>query len=377
MLHYNILHYLLVIIILNRFDRFASSALTPAHSSYLGIDQSGLVDQSNVFVLRMRGGASSNKSSQVSTTSPRGSIIASKPFLQSLLILCCFLYGSSYVSTKYMQERVDAVIVTMLRFFAGLLSFLPVFLRFDGRKEVVLAGIEVGIWYAIGFVAQGISLKTSTAAKASFVCSLGVLVPPLLDTLWPKAEESSKQKNNVLWRFAPATIACIGAGILEFGNAMEPPRLNDFLLFLPPVAYSVAFWRCEKIARKLGSQHQPDVMTFYIMLSSCALSGLYATYCGVLPSTPGAWAALRDIYSSRDMAFFLFYEGCLATALVSALEQHILKFLSAAEVTLIYSLEPVFATVTGVLFIGEEVHPGTFVAGACICTACVLDSIWT
>ena len=142
------------------------------------------------------------------------------------------------------------------------------------------------------------------------------------------------------------------------------------------MAYSVAFWRCEKIARKLESRHQPDVMTFYIMLVSCLLSAAYAVRCGVFPLDREAWRALRDVYTSKDMAFFLFYEGCLATALVAAVEQHVLKLLSAAEVTLIYSLEPIFATLTSVLFGGGKVQPPLFIAGTLIVSACVLDGLW-
>ena len=152
-----------------------------------------------------------------------------------------------------MQERVDAVMVTTLRFLAGLISFLPAILRFDGRKEVILVGIEIGFWYALGFVTQGVALQTSSAAKASFVCALGVLVPPILDTLFPGAGAGGDAARGRTWirRFAPAALSCLGAFILEFGNVLEPPRLRDALLFLPPVAYSVAFWRCEKIARRL------------------------------------------------------------------------------------------------------------------------------
>ena len=334
----------------------------------------------NDLILKIRGGKAGMEQSLASSSS--NGLFTSRPVLRTLLVFCTFLYGSSYVSTKYMQERVNAVIVTTLRFLAGLISFLPVFLRFDARKDVVLGGIEIGFWYAVGFLTQGIALQTSSAAKASFVCALGVLVPPILDTVFPEASAGKGgkgeniERTRILRRFAPATLSCLGAAILEFGNVLDPPQIQDALLFLPPVAYSVAFWRCEKIARKLGPRHQPEVMTFYIMLCSFLLSAAYGLHCGALPVTRAAWRELRDVYLSKDMAFFMLYEGCLATALVAAVEQHVLKLLSAAEVTLIYSLEPVFATLTSFAFGADHLQPPLYVAGSLIVSACLLDSLW-
>ena len=139
-----------------------------------------------------------------------------------------------------MQNRVDAVIVTTLRFFAGLICFLPVFLRFEARKDVVLGGLEIGFWYALGFLAQGIALQSSSAAKASFVCALGVLVPPILDAAFPEAEGRSGElvamwkQTNALRRFIPAILSCLGAGILEFGNVHEPLRSLEIPFYSCP-----------------------------------------------------------------------------------------------------------------------------------------------
>jgi hypothetical protein len=191
----------------------------------------------NDLILKIRGGKAGMEQSLASSSS--NGLFTSRPVLRTLLVFCTFLYGSSYVSTKYMQERVNAVIVTTLRFLAGLISFLPVFLRFDARKDVVLGGIEIGFWYAVGFLTQGIALQTSSAAKASFVCALGVLVPPILDTVFPEASAGkggkgeNKERTRILRRFAPATLSCLGAAILEFGNVLDPPQIQDALLFAP------------------------------------------------------------------------------------------------------------------------------------------------
>ena len=185
------------------------------------------------------------------------------------------------------------------------------------------------------------------------------------------------KQTNAIRRFIPAILSCIGAGILEFGNVHEPPQFRDTLLFLPPLAYSIAFWRCEKIACKLGPRHQPEVMTFYIMLCSFILSAAYALHCGRYRWTARHGVVCVMSVSPRTWRLFLIYEGCLATAFVSAVEQHVLRLLSAAEVTVIYSLEPIFATLTSILIGEDTVQPSLFIAGAFIVLACLLDGLWT
>jgi drug/metabolite transporter (DMT)-like permease len=336
-----------------------------------------------------------------SASSARTLLQENKFFNRAVLVLCCFLYGSSYVSTKYMQNRIDAVMVTTLRFLVGSVTFLPVFLRFDANKEVISGGIEVGLWYALGFVAQGIALQNSSASKASFICALGVVVAPLLDLLFPNSGNISssggKQYDGksfgrakqphagagtvgsiirilTRWPFLPSLLACAGAAILEFGSIQDPPSISDVLLFVPPMAYSVAVWRCEKISRKLGAAHQPNQLSAYMTLTSCLASGFYAVVQGVFPRGREEWKILGALLSNRKILFFLFYEGCLATAAVSMVEQHILRRLSAAEVTLIYSMEPLFATLTSV-FVGEPLTREVLIGAIFILSACVIDCL--
>jgi drug/metabolite transporter (DMT)-like permease len=288
-----------------------------------------------------------------------------------------------------MQERVNANMITTLRFFVGFLSLSPLLFRNDTNKEVVTGGIEVGLWYAVGFVTQGIALQTSSASKASFICALGVVVAPVLDALFPQSQSSaissepgsggaSKDGAALLhrvlkWSFLPSIMACIGAAILEFGNLMEPAKLSDALLFIPPIAYSIAVWRCEKISRKLGNRHQPLTMTAYVTLTGFVASALYATLKGVFPLTSDACKSLLSEVWSRRMLMFLFYEGCLATAAVSIVEQYILRRLSAAEVTLVYSMEPLFATLTSIFF-GERLSGAVALGATFILSACAIDS---
>ena len=106
-------------------------------------------DYSRLHLLKLRGGKTGVERQNtylggVVSSSSKSDLSPSRPVLRLLLIFCTFCMAAATFRQIYMQNRVDVVIVTTLRFFAGLICFLPVFLRFEARKDVVLGGLEIG-----------------------------------------------------------------------------------------------------------------------------------------------------------------------------------------------------------------------------------------
>jgi threonine/homoserine efflux transporter RhtA len=63
------------------------------------------------------------------------------------------------------------------------------------------------------------------------------------------------------------------------------------------------------------------------------------------------------------------------TAWSSYAEQSSLKVLTAAETTVIYSLEPLFAAVFSSIFLHEYFGFNSFVGALCIVTACLWNTV--
>lgn len=51
----------------------------------------------------------------------------------------------------------------------------------DSRLMATLWGLEVGMWNSFGYVAQAVGLETTLASKSAFLCSMAVVIVPLLD----------------------------------------------------------------------------------------------------------------------------------------------------------------------------------------------------
>ena len=309
-----------------------------------------------------------------------------------LLILCTLMYGTSYVSTILIQNQIDPVTLTTLRFGLSAIAFIPFLYYSRSEKKVsktfVLNGMELGLWLIMGFLSQGIALKKSSAAKASFICALGSIMPPLFDVIWKeevvdqvllkkRLDANKEEKRSIVqkllhWPFTSPILGCIGAGILELAG-LEPPEWGDLLLFVGPLTFSMCFWRSEKFISRHPGQ---SVMLTAIMLSTAfVVSFLYALFTGVVPCTSRAINELVAVISQKQILANLVYISFGVTALVSYLEQRALVFLSASEITVIYSLEPLFASLSAAFFLDEHIGSATIVSAILIMFACILDAL--
>ena len=304
------------------------------------------------------------------------------------------IYGYGYVNTKGLQQTLAPSIVTMLRFMIASLIFLPSIVgKWQQSGEMaVRGGIELGVLCAAGFIAQGISLQATSASKVAFFCGLSVIMPPLFTIISSrlKGQESVPQpvlenergdivgSNKWRWRrlasspLIPPGLALFGAAILEWGS-LDAPHIGDLFLLITPVSFAMCFWRAEKLSRRVPAA---TVFITGLMLSTCAfISALFAVATGAFPLSWASVSTLASKISTRQSVLSLIYTGGLATALTSYIEQRAIKVLSAADTTLIYSLEPIFATVFAAIFLREPFSAGSVVSAAFIITACLYDEM--
>jgi hypothetical protein len=114
-----------------------------------------------------------------------------------LLITCAAMYGSNFVSTKYIQKTISPSLTTTIRFLIGCIFFLPKVLMFRGDLRVFFYSAEIGMWWAIGFNTQSVTLQYTSASKNAFITALSVVILPMLDIFFNKNEENASVKNDI------------------------------------------------------------------------------------------------------------------------------------------------------------------------------------
>ena len=97
--------------------------------------------------------------------------------LQVMLNVLVLLMSSNWVVVKDVGAAHDPFGFAFLRFFVAAAAFSP-FLRSAWRDQrIVRAGLELGGWFAGGYLMQSLGLMTTDASRASFLSTFTVSPP--------------------------------------------------------------------------------------------------------------------------------------------------------------------------------------------------------
>lgn len=298
------------------------------------------------------------------------------------LLLCALVYGSCYVSTKHLQGIIPGELINFIRFSLAALWFLPDIVSFRGSSNVVLVGFELGFWCAIGFLAQAMALKFSSASKAALFSSLGVLIPPVLDyfealiTKQKPAHQTvgTTQNMNAFQKvikspFFSPILAMLGAGIIEWGG-IEQPHWSDLILLVTPLCFATCFWRSEKHAARFPQD--TNTITGLMLTTSAIFFCFWSLWTSTFPYSKVEWLNTWQVLSKdwRNLAVLVF-NGLVATGWTALSEQKSLKVLTAADTSVIYALEPIFASIFSFLLLNEHIGINTVLGAVLIILACI------
>merc|ERR1719506_527343 len=271
----------------------------------------------------------------------------------------------------------------------------------DSRLMATLWGLEVGMWNSFGYVAQAVGLETTLASKSAFLCSMAVVIVPLLDWI------AGKKLLSRQW--IGAMMALVGVGFLELGGGgsgssggggeivaatttatgvlsslTSDITKGDILSMVQPFTFGLGFWRMEQ-AMKQYPKEAPRMTAAQLtaVFLSSVVYGLWSldVFDG---GVTGIVSSLADIGSSYpwhewftdpSVIFALFWTGCVTTALTIYMETLALEYLSAAETTLIFSTEPLWGTAFVVALMGEQLGMNAAVGGSLILAACIYSNL--
>jgi len=270
------------------------------------------------------------------------------------------LYGTNFGSVKILESSLDPSAAAFVRFGIASLAMLPLLKNL--RKEAIRPGLEIGTLAFMGYFAQGVGLQTCHASTVAFLCSLAVVVCPLLDVL------EGARLGTKAWTSVGLAIA--GTAVLELAGA-DMPGTGDLWALIQPLAFGAGFWRCERAMRQLPDQAAPltaiqiltvDLLSMVWMLSDTAMH----------PGSAGH--VMQEILHSLQDAHLLLallWTGIATTAITVGLETWALGKLTSAETTVLFATEPLWGTAFAHVMLGEHVGSNAFVGGSLILAACL------
>ncbi len=274
------------------------------------------------------------------------------PALMMLTASLC--WGASYLFMQKSLAEVGPCSLIVWRFGIAFVFSALLFPRtlFSATKAEWKHGLLLGVLLGIAFYAVMIGLRGTTTGNAGFLLGCTSVFVPLLCAL-----KSRKWTLRILLA-AAVSVSGIGLMTLQSGFRLRP---GDLFCMLSALLYS-----------------------FYIILAGGFLRNDNPLRIGVIQFSGAAAAAGAGALISGETAFLpatlpvwgeILFLGIFCSAAGFMLQMSAQKKLSPEYVSLLYSSEPVFAMILGLIFLAEPLSAGRLGGAALILCGILLSSL--
>ncbi len=248
------------------------------------------------------------------------------------LLFMTLIWGVTFPLVKTSLNFASPFVFLTLRFALGALI---VGLFFSHRislkdKEVIRAGVLIGVFLFLGYAFQTVGLRVTAASKSAFITGLFVImVPPL---------------SYIILKEKPRIFSILGLILAMSGLwFMTRPKgsefnLGDLLTFFCAVSFSIQVILVQIYTKK------------YDFISLAFIQILVTT----LLSIPSIFIFDRiKLVYHPSLLLGILVCAILATALAIFIQNRMQKDTTAVKASLIYAMEPVFAAIFSFLLLGE------------------------
>ncbi|QMS88645.1 DMT family transporter [Nostoc edaphicum CCNP1411] len=265
-----------------------------------------------------------------------------------LLILVNVISATTFPLTKDIVSSLSpsALIVSRFVIAAGVFTLNLRNINALLFRDGTVLGLLLFFFLAI----ETVALKTIPANRAAFIGSLNALIVPLLGWL--------SGQRVLLRSFLAAGVAVIGIGVMFWeGGELG---IGDLLMFVDAFVYAAYILFLERVA----SRH-PTLTLTSVQLLFIALVGILWNNTQIL----NEFEAIRQHWGA------IVYLGLLATAAVIWLQTLAQQWVSSDETALLYTLEPLFATIFSFWLLGEHLGIRGFIGAILVLVALFLSQI--
>jgi drug/metabolite transporter (DMT)-like permease len=269
------------------------------------------------------------------------------------IVVTAFLWGSTFVVVKGALPEISTFLFLAIRFLIASILLVVVYRgRFSGPGSAVLlrqGAFVAGSLLFLGYALQTTGLRLTSASKSAFLTAFYIVLVPLLSALVKRNRPRAAELAGVM-------MACVGTILLTTGGEAWSFGAGDLLT----IACAVAF-----AAHMIAIEHYSRRMSYELLaVLQVAAVGAWSLLAMPLLETP------RILWSGR-VVFALALTSVFATAISFALYTWAQRHTTATRAALLFSLEPVFAGLTGWLAAGEA-WTGRALAGASLILAGIL-----
>lgn len=270
------------------------------------------------------------------------------------LLFATFLWGGTFPIVKAGLPDVSPLLLVALRFSIASVLFVlfaPGSLLIPDR-ETFIRGTRLGLFLFLGFAAQTVGMLYTTPSRSAFITGTLVVFTPLFQVFF---DRRNFQRGNLL-----------GIGVVTVGlwllTSPQTEGLNrgDLLTLLCAVFFAYYIVDLNRVTRGTDVRQ----VTF-LQMATCALT---------------AWLALPLLETPlfhRTLAAYevLAYTSLFATLITTSIQTRFQRETSPTRAAIIFTLEPVWASVLSYVTLGERLTVTGLAGGILILTGVLFSEL--
>ncbi|MER3434565.1 MAG: EamA family transporter [Leptolyngbya sp. ERB_1_1] len=265
-----------------------------------------------------------------------------------LLILTTAIWGTSFPVLKGVLSDLPAPTILASRFLIAAIVFSPYLRQLNAK--LLRDGAILGTLYFAACLSALIGLETISANRSAFLISLNVILVPLFSTILGR---------DLPRRILVAVgIAIAGISILSWeGGGFG---IGDALTLGCAIIYAIYILAMEAITPR------------HLTLPLVAVQLTVAAFLAI------GWVILHRNTSFAGIAVhfnILLYVGVMITAIPNWTQTLAQRWVRASEAALLYTLEPVFASIFSFLWLNESLGVRGFLGAALILSATLISQL--
>lgn len=258
------------------------------------------------------------------------------------ILLATLFWGITFVLIKEAVSVLNVFNFIFWRFGIAAILLAIIFAKTLKKidKRLIIHGSILGLFLAGTVIFQTIGLQFTKASNASFITGLSVVLVTIFISILNK---KLPKVNTIIAVF----LAIIGLGFVTLTTGLAINR-GDLWVLLCAICFAWYIIFAGKYTHEHGSLQLTIVQIFLIAL----ISGIIAIGTGnvSIPQGYKVWQAI--IFCS-----------IFASVIAFALQIHFQKYVKPTKTAIIFTTEPIFATITAILYVGEVISL-KFVIGA-------------
>ena len=285
------------------------------------------------------------------------------PTIPILAILgCCLIWGTTFTVVKDVSKSIDPFLLSGLR---NLIATLVLFAYFISTKkwknlldkDSLKSGLVLGIFLGVIYISQTIGIIFTSANHSAFITCSAVIMVPIILFLFGWKKFNRKQTLSII-------MVAIGLVLLTLKDGLSGFNLGDMITLAAAVICAMHIVISGLYVRKYNFLALIFYQFFFAGLVSFV--GLFSKQ--FLYNFP-------PIFFENEAIFNVLYLGLLGTLFCYFVTVWGQKHISTTYVALIFSLEPLFASVTNYIILNEVFTKKEFIGAIIIFVGILLYSV--